>query len=300
MTNHIFWIASYPKSGNTLMRSILTALFFSNDGKFNFDLLKKIVTLEEVARLRTVKQLDYKNFINKNIKDRSTLIFDYLYDIKKKSNLGFKEDFAFFKTHFCAENFDNKKFIINEYVRGVIYIVRDPRDVCVSWARYAGLSIEKSLDFLLDNEAFIQWTASQGAKEYPKNIPVIISSWEKHYLSWLKSISKIPHLIIRYEDLVYNKEKIIYDIIEFFSKNYNIKVQNEHIKIKNILQTTNFSRMQNEEINKGFSESDVKQFFSVGKKEQWKDKLSNDQIIRLEKKFNHTMNLLKYELNIEI
>ena len=26
------WIASYPKSGNTLVRSMLTSYFFSNDG----------------------------------------------------------------------------------------------------------------------------------------------------------------------------------------------------------------------------------------------------------------------------
>ena len=40
MNKHIFWIASYPKSGNTLLRSILSALF-SSDGNFNFELLKK-------------------------------------------------------------------------------------------------------------------------------------------------------------------------------------------------------------------------------------------------------------------
>ena len=32
-------------------------------------------------------------------------------------------------------------------LRGIIYIVRDPRDVCVSWAKYANISMEKSLNF---------------------------------------------------------------------------------------------------------------------------------------------------------
>ena len=35
----ILWLASYPKSGNTLVKSILSAYFFSNDGKFDFKLL---------------------------------------------------------------------------------------------------------------------------------------------------------------------------------------------------------------------------------------------------------------------
>ena len=38
----IIWIASYPKSGNTWIRSLLCAYLFSKDGKFNFNLLKNI------------------------------------------------------------------------------------------------------------------------------------------------------------------------------------------------------------------------------------------------------------------
>ena len=32
MSKHIFWISSYPKSGNTLVRAMISALFFSKDG----------------------------------------------------------------------------------------------------------------------------------------------------------------------------------------------------------------------------------------------------------------------------
>ena len=37
MTKHIFWIVSYPKSGNTLLRAILSSLFFTPDGNFTFE-----------------------------------------------------------------------------------------------------------------------------------------------------------------------------------------------------------------------------------------------------------------------
>ena len=36
------WITSYPKSGNTLIRSMLASYFFSSDGIFNFDLIQNI------------------------------------------------------------------------------------------------------------------------------------------------------------------------------------------------------------------------------------------------------------------
>ena len=38
----IIWCASYPKSGNTWIRAIIASLIYSEDGIFNFDLLKKV------------------------------------------------------------------------------------------------------------------------------------------------------------------------------------------------------------------------------------------------------------------
>ena len=38
----IIWIASYPKSGNTWVRSLITSYLFSETGSFDFSLLKKI------------------------------------------------------------------------------------------------------------------------------------------------------------------------------------------------------------------------------------------------------------------
>ena len=38
----IIWLASYPKSGNTLVRALLSSYFFSNNGNFEFDLMKNI------------------------------------------------------------------------------------------------------------------------------------------------------------------------------------------------------------------------------------------------------------------
>jgi len=48
----IIWLASYPKSGNTMLRSMLSAYFFSEDGKFNFNLLKNITQFPNVNIFR--------------------------------------------------------------------------------------------------------------------------------------------------------------------------------------------------------------------------------------------------------
>ena len=38
----IIWIASYPKSGNTWVRSIISSLVYTEDGIFDFPSIKKI------------------------------------------------------------------------------------------------------------------------------------------------------------------------------------------------------------------------------------------------------------------
>ena len=38
----IIWCASYPKSGNTWVRAIITSLLYSQDGIFNFNMLKNV------------------------------------------------------------------------------------------------------------------------------------------------------------------------------------------------------------------------------------------------------------------
>ena len=38
----ILWVASYPKSGNTWVRSLITTYLYAENDEFNFNLLDKI------------------------------------------------------------------------------------------------------------------------------------------------------------------------------------------------------------------------------------------------------------------
>jgi len=60
----IVWLASYPKSGNTLLRSIISTYFFSENGVFNFDLLKNISQFPDLA---------YFKKLNINLSDSSSI-----------------------------------------------------------------------------------------------------------------------------------------------------------------------------------------------------------------------------------
>ena len=50
----IIWLASYPKSGNTLLRSILATYLFSSDGNLKFDYLYKIEQFPSVDHFKNV------------------------------------------------------------------------------------------------------------------------------------------------------------------------------------------------------------------------------------------------------
>ena len=80
MNKHIFWISSYPKSGNTLVRAIITGLFFSNDGKVTFEDMRHIGLFETARRLNFIKSINKKDFYNYNIpkvvtNERSELLY---------------------------------------------------------------------------------------------------------------------------------------------------------------------------------------------------------------------------------
>ena len=125
-----------------------------------------------------------------------------------------------------------------------------------------------------------------------------LSSWDRHVMSWNVADWKVPRLSIKYEDLVYDKEKIIRNLISFFKINFDINVENEDEKIQNVLESTKFEKLKNEEKKKGFAEAtEYSDFFNIGKKDQWKKTLSLENIKKLEKKFSYVMKKYDYEVS---
>ena len=51
----ILWIASYPKSGNTWIRALISAYLYSDDGNFEFKLLHKIPKFIQEKFISTVE-----------------------------------------------------------------------------------------------------------------------------------------------------------------------------------------------------------------------------------------------------
>ena len=113
----IIWIASYPKSGNTYLRSFLASYYYSDDGKFNFDYLLNI------------KQFPNLKFSKFQARTKEEASQNWIFN---QNEFFKKEDFNLTKTHNCLYPFKGHQFTSNNLSLGAIYIVRDPRNVITS------------------------------------------------------------------------------------------------------------------------------------------------------------------------
>ena len=295
MNKQIFWITSFPKSGNTLIRSLLASLFFTDDGIVDLNLLQNIPYIEDTSNLEFIKKInaeDYNNLHNPKI------LSNYWEKIQSKQNLNLKEDFIFMKTHHALVKILNNDFTNKENTRGVIYVIRDPRDVVLSMSNHYKITVDESIDKLLDENFCLGWQDTDNLYENKKKPLSLVSSWDKHFLSWNKYIFNCPKLLIKFEDLVYDKKNTIKKIIDFFVKNYNFKFSNLNKKIENMITYSDFDHLKKTEQKDGFVEAVNNNFFNKGTKEQWLDKLSDEQIYRIEKKCYNLLKHLNYETKL--
>ena len=116
----IIWLASYPKSGNTWVRSFISALYYHSEGKNDFSNLNKI------------KQFPSRSVFEKFTENTQDVIQVYKNWINAQDFLNLDNQIKFLKTHHVNCIIDNYKFTDDKNSIGAIHIVRDPRNVLLS------------------------------------------------------------------------------------------------------------------------------------------------------------------------
>jgi len=274
----IIWLASYPKSGNTLVRSLLSAYFFSEDGKYTFDQIKNIHQFPDVNL--------FKN-LGINVNDQKEVIKNYIV-VQNKINK--KNSIQFYKTHSSLFNIDSNAFTNLKNSLGVIYIVRDPRNIVTSWANHNDLSINDSSDYLIHQKE----TLGNSNKVYH-------GTWNYNFQSWKSFKYQDRYLLIKYEDLINDKKNIFLQILEFINKFRKEKFSIDIKKINNILNYTSFEKMKKLEKEKGFFEAMKdketginKPFFNLGPDNKWQNLLDDKIRSKIENAFHEEMSELGY------
>ena len=290
----IIWLASYPKSGNTWVRTIINELLYNNNNNEIFD-----DTSKNIRQFPSF--VDFENYLDFTLEDRTNetkkkLINETIKSwvkLQKKINLDNK--IKFFKTHNLLGKFivENKEYSFTnlENSIGVIHIVRDPRSIISSLKNHFSLETEEEAEKMISNHD--TWS---GLK-HKNSIPNYFSSWSHHYNSW-KRFPK-NNLLLKYEDILLNPKAEITKIIFYLKKFFKLEVDQNKIEI--IIEKTSFENFKKNESEGKFNENamgtikgkNVK-FFYLGPKNDWKKLLQKATILKIEEKFKNEMKELGY------
>ncbi len=279
----IIWLASYPKSGNTWIRSMVTSLLYTEDGFFNFELIKNIPQFPDNKYFKEFTG-DLANFNE---------VMKYWRIAQDKINLD--NEIKFFKTHHLNCKINEYSFTDKSNTLATIYIVRDPRSLVSSISNHFSKTINESKKFLLTPK-FIGGKESKD-RQKSNYIPTLLGTWSEHYKFWTMNNKNL--LLIKYEDLINDTELQLEKIVKFLEKFIPIKTNKE--KNYNIIKSTSFDQLKNMEKKALFKEGIVNKlsnkkvdFFRLGPKNKWEDNLEKDIQKELEDAFEKEMIELGY------
>ena len=277
----IIWLASYPKSGNTILRALLVSYLFTNDGIFNFELLNNIQQFPDTSLFKN-QGIDVSN--------DEEVLKNYI-KVQEVINKVDQNKIRLLKTHSTLHDVGGYSFTNLSNTLGVIHIVRDPRNVVNSYANHYQETLEEAA---ISMKSFKILVGSKG------KISTHLGSWDSHYNVWKTFNKTNKYLLVKYEDLLQDKKNKMIEILKFFHSITSTKFVLDEVKLNNAIETTSFEKMKDLENKIGFPEA-VKNkknepinFFNLGPKNNW-DKILPENIKSIiEKSFKKEMEELGY------
>ncbi len=279
MMNNIVWLASYPKSGNTWFRIFLSNLMGDHETPGN---INKITSTNGIASGRSVFD-EYCGI------EASDLSYDQIDNIRPEVyRLISKEAKSqlYIKVHDAYTYSKNQQPLFPpDATKGILYIMRNPLDVAVSYANHAGISVAESIRQLGDNTNKL----SKSKHKLSTQLRQELLTWSNHVKSWTTASNQNVH-IMRYEDMKLKPIETFSKAVDFFGLKY------EEEDIVEALNKSRFEELQKQEKVNGFKEkpSRAKLFFRKGQIGSWREHLSNEQVQQIINDHNEVMTQFGY------
>lgn len=282
-----WYLASYPKSGNTWCRVFITEIQrLSTDHESDKQLnLNSDINTGVIASSRHW----LNDQLGINTCDLAFAELDPLRGRAGQSNLLFSESERFHKTHdaFTSPDSKSRPVLSIENCKGVVYISRHPEDVAVSLSHFFDWELSKCVQSLINPDAAlvpIEHAGSHQVRQY-------MGRWDQHVNSWLDQTS-LPILSIRYEDMLANGFATFSSLAQF------LDLPHEPLLIEQAIKNTSIGKLQELESEVGgFREKPktCKKFFRSGRSGEGAEQLSIEQRRLLFSVLGKSMKRLGYE-----
>jgi len=251
----IVWLASYPKSGNTWLRAFLHNYIARPDSPQSINDLTAFTAVESAAA-----------FFRQPNETLTTEQTQHLRPAVHESLTKLHDDLVFIKTHNANVAVHEIPLCTPAQTAGAIYILRDPRDVALSYAAFTGKPVNDIITFMANPRA------ANRANE--KQVFELLSSWSNHVESWA---STPKTLALRYEDLLADPARHFGRIIHYLGG------EDEPERLARAIEFSNFKTLSQQERMHGYNAgSDKAPFFRAGRAGQWREQLTLAQRLRIE------------------
>lgn len=256
----IIWLASFPKSGNTWLRSFLANYFQPPGQALDINSL----------RLFTTSDMRQDFFDRANGGPYRGASIEQWLSVRPKALAliaGSKPSHHFVKTHCQVRRMHGVDLIPPGVTAAAIYLIRNPFDVAPSYARHLSLDMDAAIGRMLDQTAI---------HANPQKVMEMIGSWSDHVASWTGSRGLALH-VMRYEDMLSDTEAAFRKLFGF------LKLAPDPAKLAQAMAATSFEALQRQERDQGFGErpQNMEQFFARGTAGGWRRDLSADQVRRI-------------------
>lgn len=251
MAERSFWLASYPKSGNTWFRSFLTALV--REGEVDINALGTDSIFSAKAYVEGALDLDAEVFPATDWMRARKRAFQYLHQ-KAERPLWVKIHDAFTYDPWTGEP------IVPTDAMHAIYLVRNPLDVALSFANHNQQSVERTVHRTLNHPAAGLSHRQQNAQSFQ-----LLGTWSQHVVSWLDQ-PFMPVYVMRYEDLKARPLDTFREAVRVMG------MAPSEEDLHRAMEASRFERLQAQEAEKGFFEKPPKvaSFFFKGEAGRWK------------------------------
>ncbi len=274
----IFWLASYPKSGNTWMRIFLTNYLQNGEQPADINHLDG----GPIASARGI----FDDLVGVEASD---LTLDEQEFLRPRVYTEFARSLGadeFLKVHDAYTlNRENEPLFPPEISRGVIYVLRNPLAVAPSLANHINKGIEQAIAIL--NQDFP--TSERPLPGLGDQLPQHWLSWSDHVSGWAQAANQRV-LLVRYEDMKAHPYETFRGVVQFAN------LEDDEARIRKAIEFSSFEQVKKQEAEKGFRERiQPTSFFRKGEVDAWKHELTPAQIERIRKVHADTMRQYGYE-----